>query len=115
MDLSKCAVLLLFSLSASTSYAATFSKKSYPTGNMPAAVVSADINRDGHPDLISADSDGDGFISVLLGASGGAFTISEVFGTAAVPVALAAGDFNHDGYPDVAALEGSGYQVFFSS
>ena len=106
-------IALAFACVASTTFAQSFTSTSYPTGPAPAAVVSADINRDGHPDLISADSRG--FITVLLGTSTGKFINNGNFATAQLPVALAVGDFNHDGFPDVVVLELSGFQLFLSA
>lgn len=94
-------------------FAQTFHRTNYPTGNSPAAVVSADINRDGHPDLISADHSG--FITILLGTSSGTFINSGNLRTASPPVALVAGDFNSDGFPDIVVLEESAYQLFLSA
>lgn len=110
--LSKFSALLTVALTASTLYATSFSQKNYPTGNSPKAIASADLNRDGRPDLITADRNG--FITVLLGATGGAFTISGNFSTTSAPVAVDVGDFNNDGWPDVAVLEDSDLEIFMN-
>jgi hypothetical protein len=107
---------ITFALASFTYAATTFSKKSYHTGNSPSAVVSADINRDGHPDLIAGNANSSGgFLAVMLGASGGTFTISANYPTTSNPVDVVAGDYNSDGFPDIMVLEKDGYQLFFSA
>jgi hypothetical protein len=108
-------LLATFCLAALTSAfaATTFSKTTYPTGNSPFATVTADIDRDGHPDIIT--SDGNGYLTVLLGASGGTFIMNGTVATTGTAYQLAAGDFDNDGYPDVIAMEDHGYQLFLST
>jgi hypothetical protein len=109
-------IAITFAFTAFTFAATTFSKKSYHTGNSPSAVVSADINRDGHPDLISGNrTSAGGFLAVMLGASGGTFTISANYPTPSNPVDVVAGDYNKDGFPDIMVLEDDGYQLFLSA
>jgi hypothetical protein len=109
-------VAALCAVFATSLFGTSFSKKSYHTGNSPSAVVSADINRDGHPDLIAANAtSGGGFLTVMLGGSGGTFTIAANYTTTSSPVDVVAGDYNNDGFPDIMALEEDGYQLFFSA
>jgi hypothetical protein len=106
--------LAIIALSVSSIAATTFSKKNYPHGNFPQAVVSADINRDGFPDVIGAYRTPDtgvdhGYLDTLMGNSAG-FASGATFATTSDPVAIAAGDFNNDGYPDIMVLEDTYYR-----
>ncbi len=66
------------------------------------AAVSADLNRDGRPDLIVANT-GSGTISVLLGNGNGTFQPPTNYPSGTYAGSLAIGDFNRDGNLDVAA------------
>jgi Calx-beta domain-containing protein/VCBS repeat protein len=74
---------------------------SFPVGNLPQAVVTADFNNDGHLDLATANYY-DGDVSVLLGDGGGGFGNVNNFVAGTNPVSLAVGDFNNDGHLDLA-------------
>jgi hypothetical protein len=78
--------------------------ESYPVGLNPLAGVVADLNRDGKPDLVVANSD-DGTVSVLLNQGNGIFQSHVDYGTAGANF-LAVGDFNRDGLVDVAVTNG---------
>lgn len=66
----------------------------------PYWVVTADFNRDGHPDLASANRDD---VSVVLGNGDGTFQSSATLSLegGAAPVALKVADFNRDNIPDL--------------
>ena len=89
---------------------------SFASGLTPVATAAADVNRDGHPDLIAALRPGDptqpGVIAVALGNGDGTFQ-----SPAMIPVGypllaqsisnlsvtgMSAGDLNADGVPDIA-------------
>ncbi len=75
-------------------------------GSSPSAVVMADFNHDGRPDLAVANNVGDS-VTVLLGDGSGSFVQppGSPFGTGSGPYPLAAADFNLDGSPDLAAAD----------
>ena len=78
----------------------------YPDGTLAWGVITADFNRDGNLDLITADFD-NSKLYVFLGKGDGTFhkpLISDI----PSPSALAVGDFNGDHIPDFAAIEGRG-------
>lgn len=73
-----------------------------------ATLAIADVNADGIPDIINADT-GAGSVSVLLGVGDGGFAPDQaVLSNLSGPASLAAGDFNGDGRPDLAiAFQGT--------
>jgi len=73
----------------------------YATGRSPYAVVVADFNADGKPDLVVANGD-DGTISLLLGRGDGTFGAAVAYAAHTYPDALAVGDFDGDGKLDLA-------------
>jgi hypothetical protein len=72
----------------------------FGTGTDPASVVVADVNRDGRPDLITANAQSN-TVSVLLGNGNGTFQAAQNFATGVGPGSVAVGDFNGDGRLDV--------------
>ena len=78
---------------------------SYPVGVAPAAVVAADFNADGNPDLAVANSKS-GDLSILLRDGDGTFREAMNFDAGMPnPQTLVAGDFNKDGKMDLAVLQ----------
>jgi hypothetical protein len=75
----------------------------YDVGASPGQVAVADLNRDGHPDIVTANQSSSlgGTLSILLGNGDGTFQAPQ---TITVPVrasGLAVGDLNGDGTPDL--------------
>lgn len=80
-----------------------YNRADFPTGKSPSAVVTADFNGDGIPDLAVANQT-DNTVSILLGKSSGGFAAHVDYATGASPVALVAADFNGDGKLDLAIV-----------
>ncbi|MCI0657080.1 MAG: VCBS repeat-containing protein [Acidobacteria bacterium] len=84
------------------------------------AVGVADLNGDGKPDLVVADS-GDGFpppnnpgaVHVFLGEGNGSFLPGAVFQAGYAPYDVTLGDFNGDSNIDLFTETGGGYESFF--
>jgi hypothetical protein len=80
----------------------------YSVGQQPYWVASADLNGDGYPDLVTANTTPNaatGTVSVLLnnGKSGnGTFGAAVSYPVGKDPYQVAIGDINNDGYPDLA-------------
>jgi len=70
-------------------------------GPDPVGIAAADLNGDGKPDLIVADS-GTNKVSVLLNTGTGTFNAAVQYSVGSVPSAVAVGDLNGDGIADIA-------------
>src|SRR5262245_20458086 len=81
---------------------------SYPVGASPKAVVVADFNGDGKPDIAVANA-GSGNVSILIGNGDGTFRPALTFDTGVGYTSIAVSDVNNDGVPDLAvwAVPGS--------
>jgi hypothetical protein len=80
-------------------------QQTFGTGAGPQSVTEVDINGDGKPDLIVANSQ-DGTVSVLLnttapGAITPSFAAQQTFATGGEPVSVTVADVNGDGKPDL--------------
>ena len=84
-----------------------------PAGNVMRGLAVRDMNGDGKPDIVTANS-GDDTISIFqnLSTIGNiAFAARVNFGTGAGPTGLAIGDLDGDGNPDVAVANSAGSTV----
>ena len=101
MVLGLIGVLSLFSATASAQ-TYLYSQADLPTGSGPTAVIAADFNGDGRPDLAVVNSGGT--VSILLGQADGTFGTKTDFPTGTSPTTLVVADFNADGKLDLATL-----------
>jgi len=76
--------------------------KYYKAGSVQSSVAVADLNGDGHPDVVVANAISDGTVSVLLNNGDGTFPPRTNYGAGALPASVAVGDVNGDGAPDLA-------------
>ncbi len=72
-------------------------------GSGPAAVAVGDLNRDGVPDLIVANTGTDN-MSIFYGVGGGRFGPRTDIGTGVAPHGVGVGDFNGDGILDIVVV-----------
>ncbi|MGB6544563.1 MAG: FG-GAP-like repeat-containing protein [Candidatus Acidiferrales bacterium] len=79
----------------------TLPTANYATGAGPAAVIEADFNADGHPDLATANETAN-TISILLNNGDGTFAANVDYPVGTGPAGLASADFNGDGHADLA-------------
>jgi outer membrane protein assembly factor BamB len=78
-------------------------------GSGPASVTMGDLNGDGKPDVVVANSTtSPSTVSVLLGIGNGQFLPAVAYATGAASDAVAIADLNGDGKLDLAVLNGGG-------
>lgn len=92
------------------------SYQEHDVGELGAAdLVAADVNGDGHQDLVGVNEEGndtDTNVSVLINAGAGQFTVSPVsYPVGSGPAALATGDVDGDGDADVVTANSAGDDV----
>jgi len=76
---------------------------SYNVGSNPTELVVGDMNRDGHPDLITSNLDSND-VSVLLNNGDGTFAAEAYFATGTGPINCAVADVDADGFPDIVSV-----------
>lgn len=83
-------------------FIAAFEELAIPVGNEPGSVAVTDLNRDGKPDIVVANTASES-IAVLLGDGKGHFQPApgSPFPVGHLPNDIAIGDFNGDGNPDL--------------
>ena len=88
---------------------------SYAAGVEPTSVAVADVNGDGHPDLVVADAGGDD-VDVLLNNGSGGFQAAASYAATGNPASVAVADVNGDGHPDlVVAASNGGVDVLLNN
>ena len=80
----------------------------YATREYPEDIQVGDVNRDGVPDIVTAN-EGVGDVSVLLGVGDGTFHGQTMYAVGVGVGSVALGDANGDGLLDLATADGSGH------
>jgi hypothetical protein len=82
----------------------------YAVAGGPYAVALGDLNHDGRPDIVTANSSA-GSVSVLLNAGNGTFGAATSFASGSGTAGVAIGDVNGDSHPDLVAANYSANHV----
>jgi hypothetical protein len=78
---------------------------------LPRGVAVADVNGDGHIDIVTANWGSNEDVSVLLGNGDGTFQSPQNFPAGPANFSVAVGDFNRDGFLDLAVVSPGGTRV----
>jgi len=84
---------------------------SFDTGGRPWTAAAADLNRDGHQDLVVANQ-ATGTITVLLGLGDGTVSRAGDLPVGNSPISVALGDLDGDGNPDAVIADLARDQVY---
>jgi hypothetical protein len=90
------------------------SQTTFGAGTGPSSVALADLNADGKPDLIVANSTSNN-ISVLLGNGNGTFVAATNFAAGFAPQSVAVADVNGDSKPDLMVASQAGVSVLLGN
>jgi hypothetical protein len=82
----------------------------YGTGNSPQGLAVGDLNKDGRPDIVTADYL-DGKVSVLLQNTDGTFQTKTDYPVGAAPMKVALADLDRDGSLDIVSADRDGSTV----
>ncbi len=107
------AMLLLLVLVVTTSAPAqplSFTRNDYPSVAGARAVVVADFDRDGWPDVAQANT-GRNTVTVLLNQHGVGLARMYDIPVGSSPFEMTTGDFNRDGIPDLAVANADGHSI----
>lgn len=76
------------------------------TGPLPGSVTTGDFNKDGNPDVITANVTGNS-LSIFETTAAGAFIVADkvALGAGSFPTSIVVADFNKDGKPDIATTD----------
>ena len=94
--------------STSQAQAVSFGATDVFSGSVALSVAVGDFNRDGVPDLASANALD---VAVRLGTGTGSFGSATEFPAGSGPRSVAAGDLNGDGFPDLAVANSTSHDV----
>lgn len=79
-------------------------RSDYVTGTGVNGIALADMDRDGHLDIVTANPNA-GSVTLLFGAGNGSFGGRVDYGAGSYPSFVAVEDLNQDGWPDVATAD----------
>jgi hypothetical protein len=105
------AAVLLFAFSIdAAAQTVTFARDDFPSLTGARAMVAADFNRDGRPDVAVANAVGSS-VTILLSREGGGLVRAANLPVGAGPFDLTTGDFNRDAIPDLAVANADGNSI----
>lgn len=85
-------------------------RREFVVEDEPAHVLVADVDADGHPDVVTTNSAANS-VSVLRGDGNGGFALEGHYGTGSGPALSTTIDLSHDGTVDLAVLDRAGATV----